>query len=216
MGKMRSRGMSCAVLASGLLLAATGVQAGAPTPAMLSNACAGCHGTNGASAGLSMPSLAGQSKAAMVEAMKEFKGIPKKDAEGKPVLDKDGKPVLEARASTVMGRLAKGYSDAEIESMAEFFAAQKPHYSVQVLDKAKVARGAELQEKHCNRCHLEDGKEGKDNSPVMAGQWLKYLQIQMDAYTSGHRKMGEKMAEKVKPLSKDDLDALLQFYASVK
>ena len=63
---------------------------------------------------------------------------------------------------------------------------------------------------------MESGKEGKDDSPIMASQWLPYLQIQMDQYLSGHRKMPEKMAEKVKPLSKQDLDALLQFYASVK
>ncbi|MDD5297887.1 MAG: c-type cytochrome [Rhodocyclaceae bacterium] len=213
---MRSRGVSCALLTSGLLLAAAGAQAGASTPAMLSNACAGCHGTHGESAGPSMPSLAGQSKAAIVTAMKEFKGIPKKDAEGKPVLDKDGKPVLETRTSTVMGRLAKGYTDAEIEAMGDFFAGQKHHSPAQAVDKAKVAKGAELQEKHCIRCHVEDGKEGKDNSPIMAGQWLKYLQVQMDLYTGGQRKMSEKMAEKVKPLSKEELDAVLHFYASVK
>lgn len=215
MGKKRS-GVSYALLAGGFLLSAASAQAVAPTPAMLSNACAGCHGSHGASAGPSMPSLAGQSKAAIVEAMKEFRGIPKKDAEGKPVLDKDGKPVLEVRPSTIMGRIAKGYTDAEFDAMAVFFSSQKLHTPAQVLDKAKVAKGAELQEKNCSRCHMEDGKEGKDASPAMAGQWLKYLQIQMDAYTSGHRKMGEKMAEKVKPLSKDELEALLQFYASVK
>jgi cytochrome c553 len=42
----------------------------------------------------------------------------------------------------------------------------------------------------------------------MASQWLPYLQIQMADYLSGKRKMPEKMAEKVKPLSQSDLDAL--------
>lgn len=214
MGMKRVAGRT--VLATGLLVLAGGVQAAPATPAMLSNACAGCHGTQGASAGPSMPSLAGQSKAAIVDAMKAFRGVPKKDADGKPVLDKDGKPVLEARPSTVMGRLAKGYTDAEIEAMGEFFSKQKPHAPQQALDKATVAKGAVLHEKNCQRCHMEEGREGKDNAPLLAGQWVKYLQIQMDAYTSGKRPMGEKMAEKVKPLSKDDLDALMQFYASVK
>jgi sulfide dehydrogenase cytochrome subunit len=63
---------------------------------------------------------------------------------------------------------------------------------------------------------MEGGKEGKDDSPIMASQWLPYLQIQMGQYLNGQRKMPEKMAEKVKPLSKEDLDALLHFYASVK
>lgn len=183
-------------LATGALAMSAIAQAAPPSPAMLSNACAGCHGTNGGSAGLTMPSLASQSKTAIVDAMKKFKSG--------------------ERPSTVMGRLAKGYTDAEFDAMAEFFSSQKFHPTTQVVDAAKVKRGAELQEANCSRCHLEDGKEGKDDTPVMASQWLTYLQMQMDLYQSGARKMPEKMAEKVKPLSKQDLEALLHFYASVK
>ncbi|MBK8119533.1 MAG: c-type cytochrome [Sulfuritalea sp.] len=183
-------------LAAGVLAVSATAQAAPPSPAMLSHACAGCHGTNGGSAGLTMPSLASQSKTAIVDAMKKFKSG--------------------ERPSTVMGRLAKGYTDAEFEAMAEFFSKQKFHPTTQLVDAAKVKRGAELQEANCSRCHLEDGKEGKDDTPVMASQWLTYLQMQMDLYQSGARKMPEKMAEKVKPLSKQDLEALLHFYASVK
>lgn len=183
-------------LATGILAMSAMAQAAPPSPAMLSHACAGCHGTNGGSAGLTMPSLASQSKTAIVDAMKKFKSG--------------------ERPSTVMGRLAKGYTDAEFEAMAEFFSKQKFHPTTQLVDAAKVKRGAELQEANCSRCHLEDGKEGKDDTPVMASQWLTYLQMQMDLYQSGTRKMPEKMAEKVKPLSKQDIEALLHFYASVK
>lgn len=203
-------------LAAGALSVTAMAQAAPPSAEMLANACAGCHGTRGASAGLTMPSLAGQSKEAIVDAMKKFKGIEKKDADGKPVLNAEGKPVLETRPATVMGRLAKGYTDAEIDAIGDFFSKQKLHVGEQSLDKAKVAKGASLQESNCSRCHMEEGREGKDTSPAMAGQWLSYLQMQMDMYLAGKRKMPEKMEEKVKPLSKDDLDALLHFYASVK
>ena len=71
------------------------------------NACAGCHGTNGGSAGPTMPSLASQSKEAIVDAMKKFKSG--------------------ERPSTVMGRLAKGYTDAEFAAMGDFFSKQKLH-----------------------------------------------------------------------------------------
>jgi sulfide dehydrogenase cytochrome subunit len=178
------------IVASGAALAAP------PTAAMLAHACAGCHGTNGGSAGPTMPSLASQSKTAIVEAMKKFKSG--------------------ERPSTVMGRLAKGYSDAEIDAIGDFFSKQKFHPTNQVIDKAKAARGASLQEASCSRCHLDDGKEGKDDTPVMASQWLPYLQMQMALYLTGKRKMPEKMEEKVKPLSTDDLEALLHFYSSVK
>lgn len=183
-------------LATGVLAISAMAQAAPPSPAMLSHGCAGCHGTNGGSAGPSMPSLANQSKEAIVDAMKKFKSG--------------------ERPATVMGRLAKGYSDDDFIAMGEFFSKQKLHATNQSLDKAKIARGASLQEANCGRCHLDDGKEGKDDTPVMASQWLPYLQMQMADYLSGYRKMPEKMKEKVDPMSKEDLDALLHFYASVK
>lgn len=175
---------------------ATQSVAAPPSAAMLANACAGCHGTLGASAGPSMPSLASQSKASLVEAMRKFRSGD--------------------RPSTVMGRLAKGYSDADIDALGDFFARQKFHATAQTVDAGKVSRGAQLQEANCSRCHLDDGKDGKDDTPVMASQWLPYLQMQMALYQSGKRKMPDKMAEKVKPLSADDLEALMHFYASVK
>lgn len=191
---MKQRWSRLALAVGAMTISAAAFAAG-PSAAMLSNACAGCHGTHGGSAGMTMPSLAGQSKTAIVDAMKKFKSG--------------------ERPATVMGRLAKGYSDEQFDMIGDFFAKQKVHFTSQMVDKAKAAKGASLQEENCSRCHLEDGKEGKDDTPVMASQWLPYLQIQMDLYQSGKRKMPEKMAEKVKQLSKEDLDALLNFYASV-
>ena len=65
--------------------------------------CANCHGTDGRSRGAT-PSLAGQDAAVFVQRMKEFR---------------DGR-----RAATVMQQLAKGYTDAQIEAAAAYFAAQ--------------------------------------------------------------------------------------------
>ena len=65
--------------------------------------CANCHGTDGRSRG-AIPSLAGQDAQSIVQRMKEFR---------------DGR-----RAATVMQQLAKGYTDAQIEAAAAYFAAQ--------------------------------------------------------------------------------------------
>lgn len=70
----------------------------------LAASCAGCHGTNGHSAG-GAPVLAGIDKKLFVSQMKDFKSG--------------------ARTGTVMHHHAKGYSDEEFEKMGEFFAAQK-------------------------------------------------------------------------------------------
>jgi cytochrome c553 len=66
--------------------------------------CTGCHGPKGASTG-DIPSIAGMDKARMVALMKAFR---------------DGQ-----KEATVMHQHAKGYSDDQIEAMAEWFARQK-------------------------------------------------------------------------------------------
>lgn len=67
--------------------------------------CASCHGTNGVSQA-GMPPLAGRSKDELVRKMQEFRS---------------GRT-----PSTIMGQIAKGYSDAQIDLAAAYFAAQKP------------------------------------------------------------------------------------------
>ena len=70
---------------------------------MLSNSCAACHGTNGRSPG-AIPSINGKSTQFLVQALHDFR---------------DGK-----RPATVMGRHATGYSDEEIQLIADFFSSR--------------------------------------------------------------------------------------------
>lgn len=72
---------------------------------LLASNCASCHGTLGNAQG-AMPSLAGQQKTYIVEQMRAFR---------------DGK-----RSATIMHQLAKGYTDQQIELIADFFSRQKP------------------------------------------------------------------------------------------
>ena len=65
--------------------------------------CANCHGTNGVSRG-TVPSLAGQSKADIAAKMTEFK--------------------QNQRPGTIMPQLAKGFTDAQIDAVAAWFASQ--------------------------------------------------------------------------------------------
>lgn len=182
-------------LAASVLAISASAFAMPPTAAMWDNGCAACHGTLGASAGPAMPSLAGQSKEAIVAAMKSFKSG--------------------ARPSTVMGRLATGYTDADFAVMGDFFAGQKLHITQQTLDPMRVAKGASLQASKCGGCHTENGKVSNDDAPAMASQWLLYLRMQMALYVEGKRKT-RGMSEAIRKLSSDDLESLLQFYASVK
>ena len=85
-----------------LWLAAVPAMAQAPDAALLAGACQGCHG------------VAGQG----------FHGIPQiKDAHGRA----EFVAMMQAfranqREATVMGRIARGYSEAEITALAVFYA----------------------------------------------------------------------------------------------
>ena len=182
--------------------AAAPALAAAPAPAlpiatgsMLANACAGCHGPSGASVGPASPSIAGINPEFFVETMNAFKS---------------GK-----RHSTVMGRIAKGYTDDEIKAMAKFYAGKKWMTHPQKTDPAKVAKGKTLHKQNCEKCHEEGGRISEDGG-ILAGQWMPYLTFQMEDFTSGKTKMPEKMEKKVKPLSAADIDALIHFYGSQK
>jgi cytochrome c553 len=68
-------------------------------------ACAACHGTQGhAAPGSTVPALAGRARQDIVDAMAQFR-------EGK-------------RPATLMHQIAKGYGDAEVAALADYFSKQ--------------------------------------------------------------------------------------------
>lgn len=72
----------------------------------LAATCANCHGSFGRSVeGASIGSLAGMPAKQLIEQMKAFQSG--------------------TRPATVMHQLSKGFSDAQIEQLAVYFAAQK-------------------------------------------------------------------------------------------
>ena len=99
--------MRIIALSVGLALAAAAPAAFAqsPTARGLAAGCSNCHGTDGRSQTV-VPNLAGMERARMVGLMKDFR---------------DGK-----RPATIMHQLAKGYTDQQVEMLADWFAAQKP------------------------------------------------------------------------------------------
>ena len=68
--------------------------------------CAACHGTNGRAAqGSAVPSLAGRPRDEIAQAMAQVKSG--------------------AKPATVMHQIAKGFSDAEIAAISDYFAKQR-------------------------------------------------------------------------------------------
>lgn len=89
------------LLVAGLLVWTASAYAATPEPPPGASACSGCHPTSaGSRAGV--PPLAGRNPAEIVAAMQAFRSG--------------------QRAATVMDRIAKGFSDAEVEAIAAWYA----------------------------------------------------------------------------------------------
>lgn len=90
------------LLAQALLV--PGAAAQSTSTAMLAAPCAACHGPGGVSPG-AIPSIAGLDAAVLAARMREFRTAG-----------------LEV---TIMNRIARGYTDAEIDLLAQYFAAKR-------------------------------------------------------------------------------------------
>ena len=142
----------------GLLAAPALLWAADASPAMLGNACAPCHGSDGKSPG-AIPALSGKSADYIGQRMLEFKAG--------------------SRAGTVMNRIAKGYTDAEIAALAQHFAA---------LGQTATAGGAtpSALADACAPCHGTDGMS-PGPIPSLSGKSAAYITQRMLEFKAGAR-----------------------------
>jgi sulfide dehydrogenase cytochrome subunit len=193
--------ISAFVATCGLLAGTYSIAGSAPDPAVLSNPCAGCHGTDGASLGPA-PVIGGLSKVYLEQTMNNYK-------RGQSY-------------STIMSRIAKGYDAAEIKAMASFFASKPWVSGKQEVDPKLVAKGQTLHmRKGCLGCHGLTGIPPSLTTPIprLAGQYAEYLVLQMQDYQDPAVSISPAampMRLMLKDLSEEDLTALANFYASQK
>lgn len=187
-------------IAAGAMMAAAPALAQSIDEQTLAEPCAGCHGSDGTSVA-GAPTIANLTVDYFVLVMKEY-------AEGK-------------RASTVMGRIAKGYTETEFKAMAMYFDKKPFGRPAQKFDAALADKGKGLQAKYCENCHEKDGRKS-DGIGVLAGQKLEYLEYSIADFKSGKRslEMDKRKKQKMDDLWKDHGDAgyqaVLHFYASQK
>ena len=195
-------GLLAGVVPSGISTAEEGLRG-----EMLANTCAGCHGTNGISGGPAMPTIAGMPAKYLKAVMADFKS---------------GK-----RPSTIMGSLAKGYSDEETALIADYFAAQKWQNAASApqskmatpVDKKLAAQGDKVAKNaKCDKCHEDNGVFQDEDTPRVGGQWLDYLRFKMQDLKNPAITVpqADKMKSGIEKLSAEDAEAVAHFYASQK
>ncbi len=191
---MRGKTIKAALIAGLLTVGASAAADEIASAELLAFQCAGCHGFNGHSVGPATPSIAGFSQEYFVQAMMDYK-------EGN-------------RYATIMDRIAWGYSEAEIEAMAEFFAAQPYLPAQQDFDADLAARGAEIHGSSCNNCHSEGGTYPELDSAQLAGQWIPYLEDAFEDFIEHGRPQPRGMQRRLADFSDADVQALIHYYAS--
>lgn len=187
---------------------------------MITNTCVACHGDDGQSVGPAIPSLASMSPNYLMGAMLAYKYDDADELEAVIDGDSDFEDV-EAfpRYSTIMGRIAKGYSEEEIKLIGEYFSKQEIYLPEQAHDADSAAKGKKLHEKYCEKCHEDEGKYAEDDTGVLAGQWKHYFIYSMRDFANGDRAMPKKMKNKLNEMTEsvgqDSIEQLADYYSSI-
>ena len=174
-----------------LLLNTTAVMAedaGAKT-----QACQACHGANGVSTNPQWPNLAGQNATYLATQIRAFR---------------DGE-----RANPAMAPFVASLSDADVEAIAEHYAAMEITVTANG-DAALVATGENLRS-YCIGCHGMHGRPATDAWPVLVGQHAPYLQSQLAAFKSGAR-VNSHMAAAISSMGEQEFAALAAYYSQLK
>ena len=202
---MTKKLIGVALLASAALLGLSLVTSASAADAA---SCANCHGTDGASTDPKVPSIGGMSAEYLTSALKSYKAKERPCPEAAYTAgDKKGQ-------KTDMCAVVKDLSDADITALATTFGGKKFVKAKQTTDPALVAKGKDIHDKQCDKCHTEGGSVAGDDAGILAGQWKDYLAAELKDFKDGKRPMPKKMQPKMDTVPAADLDALANYYAS--
>lgn len=184
------------IIAALMALPLTSHAIAATNAEILSLNCNGCHGQEGISSGLSIPSIAGLNFRYFMRTMLRFK-------KGE-------------RESTIMDRIARGYTILELRKISKYFSALEWGNTTADLNGDKVRRGSIIHDELCVECHANNGEHQDKDIPRISGQTTYYLYLQMLDYRAGRQTMPQpdKMKEQLEMLTTGDLEALSHFYGS--
>ena len=166
--------------------------------------CADCHGEFGRSETRDIPSIGGFSEFAVMDLLESYRlGFRK----ARTITLDDG-------SENDMQQVVDALSEVEIETVAVYYAAQEWQPHEQPFDAELARRGAAIHARKCGKCHPKGGSVADADHALLAGQWRDYLARELANFTSGERRMADKMKKKFDTLSESDKVALLELYVS--
>jgi sulfide dehydrogenase cytochrome subunit len=205
--------MTTSAIRFGLVIAFAGLGLAAPVRAAdvakIAEECANCHGKDGVSTESDVPIIAGVSAAYLETSLN---GYAKKEW---ACVDTKFKSGPKKGNSTNMCEVAKGLG-GDTAQVAKYFASKKFVRATQTFDAELAKKGKAIHDQGCEKCHSSGGSDPKDDAGVLAGQWMPYLKATLEDYMAGKRPMDKKMKPRIEKLDKAGVEALVNYYASVK
>lgn len=168
--------------------------------------CSSCHGEDGASATPELPSLAGQSAAAIYKQLHDFRTGARVHPQMTPVARQLQLPDL-ANVAVFYGRFARASAGLGTRGQSADPAI------VRLATEGDSARRIPS----CNSCHV-NGAGGPIETPVLTGQHREYLVAQLRAYHDGARRndVYQRMRNIAAQLSDQEIEALAAYYQGVQ
>lgn len=172
--------------------------------------CVNCHGKDGANAESDVPNIGGFSAKYFAIAMEHYR---KKE---RPCVETKIRSGDKKGTKTDMCQVVKDLSDDDIKQLSQHFAGKKFVRTAQKFDAALAAKGKGIHDKSCEKCHSEAASLADDDAGILAGQKMEYLKEQTEFFLAGKRSMHKKMKPKIEALSKDQVEAVIHYYGSLK
>jgi cytochrome c553 len=172
--------------------------------------CAACHAGDGNSTAPANPKIAGQFPEYLHKQLADFKPLPGKKA---------------ARENPVMSAMVANLSDADMKSLAAYYAGQtlKPAAAA---DKELAALGQKLWRggntangvPACSGCHGPAGAGIPAQYPRLAGQYAEYIATQLKSFRDGARSNDPNgmMRGVAARLSEREIRALAEYAAGLR
>lgn len=170
--------------------------------------CEECHGPNGVSEESDVPSMAGLSETAIIDILTVYRDGSRAAISSKFRYGDTSRP------ETNMNEIAEKLSDEEIEELAGYYSGKEWVAVKQPFDAELAETGRKIHKVQCAKCHEDGGSSRDDDVGILAGQWTPYLRTAITNFRNDKRDTEEKMLKVVKELTDDEIEALLNYWAS--
>lgn len=158
--------------------------------------CSNCHGEDGRGVESDIPIIAGIPAVVQEDALYAY-------------FDGDRQCV----SKPMMCKAASRMTEEQIVELAAHFAAMPYAAAGEEFDATLAEAGKAIHLAKCAICHGKDDP-GEAEASILHGQRKDYLRYALQQYSAGERKQLPAMEKKTKLLSSDDIEALLNYYAS--